>query len=94
MAGKTEELIYAAFQLSTACPKEWEAFIGALDNYVGEAVKKLMSSEPATLSNFQGQAVQAQHIFHMLRDCRSTMQNAEKLRKAKPAVERTKWPSP
>jgi len=93
MASVTEGLVVTAFQLSSAAPREWEEFIKAFDAYVAEAVKKLVASEPATLSNFQGQAVQAQYIFNLLADARRTVENVERLRKAKPAIEKTPWPS-
>jgi len=90
---KTEELVVAAFQLSKTCPREWEVFLKALDAYVAETVKKLVASEPATLSNYQGQAVQATHIFNLFADARKTVQNAERMRNLKKPAEKSQWPS-
>ena len=89
MPGPTENVILAAFELSKAAPREWEQFLVAFDGYVADTVRRLMSSEPLTLSNYQGQAVQAQHVFHMLRDARKTLQTAER-RTRKP--ENKSWP--
>ena len=89
---KTEELVVAAFQLSQACPREWATFMSALDHYVADTIKKLMTAEPPVLPNYQGQAVQAQHIFNVLADCRKTVQNAEAKRNAR-KPETSSWPS-
>jgi hypothetical protein len=93
VTGPSEDLIATAFELSQRSPKEWGAFVMALEAYVADTVKKLVASEPATLSNFQGQAVQAQHIFNMLYNCRQTMQKAETMRSLKKPAENKSWPS-
>jgi hypothetical protein len=78
----SELLQLAAFGLHQAAPREWQLFIDTFDVYVADTTKKLVAAEPQMLVNYQGQAVQAQHIFNLLNGAQKT---AEALRaKQKP----------
>lgn len=90
---RTEELVNAAFRLSQASPTLWLEFLEAFDGYVADTTKKLVSAEPVNLANYQGQAVQALHIFNLFADSRKTVQNAEAKRNARRSVESPPWPS-
>ena len=91
---RVERLIYTAVNLSMAAPKEWDEFLKSLEEYSVDLNRRLLSAEPANLSNAQGQAVQAAYILQTLTDARRTTQKAEVKRNLQKPNERAKWPLP